>query len=80
MIVDSAAGLLADKTLLRDQSYIDGAWVSARSEFEITDPATRKRIATVANCGAEAAEQAIQAAVARSPPGLRRRARSAQRS
>ena len=60
MIVDSAAGLLADKTLLRDQSYIDGAWVSARSEFEITDPATRKRIATVANCGAEAAEQAVR--------------------
>lgn len=48
--------------LLRTQSYLDGQWVSAASEFPVLDPCTGQEIARVSNCGADEARVAVTAA------------------
>lgn len=48
--------------LLRTQSYVDGRWVSAASQFPVLDPCTGQEIARVANCGADEARAAVAAA------------------
>lgn len=48
--------------LLRTQSYLDGQWVSAASEFPVLDPCTGQEIARVSNCGADEARVAVAAA------------------
>jgi succinate-semialdehyde dehydrogenase/glutarate-semialdehyde dehydrogenase len=55
---------LNDPTLLRTGAYIDGAWVAARSgeTFAVTNPAGGATIATIADCGADDARAAIEAA------------------
>ena len=55
---------LDDPTLLRTGAYIDGAWISARSgaTFEVTNPAGGAVIAAIADCDAEDAAAAVEAA------------------
>jgi len=55
---------LQDQTLLRQQAYLDGAWIDADSgeKVPVTNPATGAQIATVPNMGGGEAERAIVAA------------------
>ena len=55
---------LADGTLLKTDSFIDGAWVPAASgaRFEVRNPADGMKLADVANGGAAEAARAISAA------------------
>lgn len=48
--------------LLRTQSYVDGQWVSAASEFPVVDPCTGQEMVRVSNCGADEARAAVVAA------------------
>lgn len=48
--------------LLRTQSYVDGRWVSAASDFPVVDPCTGQEIVRVSNCGADEARTAVVAA------------------
>lgn len=48
--------------LLRTQSYVDGRWVSAASEFPVLDPCSGQEIARVSNCGPAEARTAVAAA------------------
>ncbi|GAB2901405.1 NAD-dependent succinate-semialdehyde dehydrogenase [Microbulbifer echini] len=60
---------LNNPALLRTQSYINGQWIDADSgnTFDVTDPATGKVVASVANLGAEETRRAIEAANAAWP-------------
>ncbi|NBC22426.1 MAG: succinate-semialdehyde dehydrogenase [Gammaproteobacteria bacterium] len=55
---------LKDKSLLKTQAYIDGAWVDADDGAvnKITNPSTGETIAEVAKCGAKETERAVDAA------------------
>ncbi|MCO4785723.1 NAD-dependent succinate-semialdehyde dehydrogenase [Marinomonas atlantica] len=55
---------LAQPNLLRNQSYINGQWVSADSgkTFAVTNPANGETIADLADCGADETTRAIDAA------------------
>jgi len=55
--------------LLREQAYIDGAWVDADSGavIEVTDPATGERLGSVPKMGAVETRRAIDAAAAAMP-------------
>jgi succinate-semialdehyde dehydrogenase / glutarate-semialdehyde dehydrogenase len=61
--------LLSEPDLLKQQAFIAGQWVPAKSGhlFAVHNPATGQIIASVANLGAEEAEAAIQAAQAALP-------------
>ena len=58
----SPLAALADPTLLRTDALINGAWVPGSGRFDVDDPATGLRLATVANLGPADAEAAIAAA------------------
>lgn len=60
---------LKDPSLLRQQAYVDGAWVDAddKTSLAVTDPATGKEIATVPKMGAKETRRAIDAAEAAWP-------------
>ena len=58
---------LIDPTLLKEQCYVDGAWVG-RGESEVTNPATGAVIARVPRFGAEEATAAVDAAAAAFKP------------
>lgn len=58
---------LSDAALLRNQTYIDGAWVGAASSFEVNNPADGVTIGSVPNMGAADTEKAIAAAQAAFP-------------
>lgn len=55
---------LNDKSLFKTQAYINGQWVDADNgaTFNVTDPATGKVIAEVADLGAMQTRQAIESA------------------
>ena len=55
---------LTDKTLLRNQNYINGAWVDADngSTVAVTNPATGKLIIDIPNMGASETKRAIDGA------------------
>jgi len=55
---------LADPALFRTDAFIDGAWTASRdgSRFAVDDPATNAVLAQVANCDADDARRAIDAA------------------
>ncbi|KAK5719711.1 succinate semialdehyde dehydrogenase NADP+ linked [Elasticomyces elasticus] len=55
---------LNDKSLLKDQTYINGQWVGAKSgkTFEVHDPASGKLIGTMPEMDKEDTEAAIKAA------------------
>jgi len=52
---------LKDATLLREQCYIDGAWVGA-PVLPVNNPATGAELAKVAQLGAPETTQAVEAA------------------
>ncbi|WP_281556171.1 NAD-dependent succinate-semialdehyde dehydrogenase [Thalassomonas sp. RHCl1] len=54
--------LLKDTALFKQASFVNGAWLSAESFFSVTNPATGKVIAEIADAGVVEAELAIQAA------------------
>ena len=60
---------LKDPSLLRQQCYVDGAWVDADSggKIEVTNPATGEVIGTVPQAGAAETRRAIEAAAAAFP-------------
>jgi succinate-semialdehyde dehydrogenase / glutarate-semialdehyde dehydrogenase len=64
-----AAGIppLKDPALLRNQAYLNGAWVGAASNFDVTNPANGTTIGTVPNMGADDTHKAIAAANAAFP-------------
>lgn len=61
---NSSIPTLRDASLLKQQCYVNGEWVNAKSgkTFEITDPATGKVIGVNPECGKEDAEHAIAVA------------------
>ena len=65
---------VADTDLLRNQAYIDGAWVDADSgaTFPVVDPATAETIANLPRMGAVETRRAIEAAQ-RALPGWKHR-------
>ena len=60
---------LQDPTLLRHQSYLDGAWIDADSgmRFEVDNPADGTIVGSVPDCGAAETRRAITAANAALP-------------
>lgn len=55
---------LGNKNLLRTKGYINHAWVDAASgaTFDVTNPATLEKLATVPEMGAEDVDRAVEAA------------------
>lgn len=55
---------LKDKSLLRQQCYINGQWLDADSSetLDVTNPATGRKIGTVPKMGAKETRAAINAA------------------
>ncbi len=68
---------LKDPTLLRQQCYIDGQWLDARSGSTkpVTNPATGAVLGTVPNMGADETRAAIEAAAAAFPAWAARTAK-----
>ena len=64
MDVKSGTRALKDPALLRQQCYLDGAWVDADggATIEVTNPATGEIVATVPKMGAAETRRAIEAA------------------
>jgi succinate-semialdehyde dehydrogenase/glutarate-semialdehyde dehydrogenase len=54
--------LLKDQSLLKDDCYVDGKWVSGSARADVTNPATGEVIASVPTLGAEETRAAIRAA------------------
>ncbi|MCK6426599.1 MAG: NAD-dependent succinate-semialdehyde dehydrogenase [Burkholderiaceae bacterium] len=63
----SPLALLEDPSLLKTDALIDGEWVAGASRFDVTDPATGRKLADVARLGAAETEAAIAAANAAWP-------------
>ncbi|GIZ53250.1 NAD-dependent succinate-semialdehyde dehydrogenase [Noviherbaspirillum aridicola] len=63
----SSIPALKDASLLRDQAYLNGAWVNAETRFDVTNPADGATLCSVPNMGAAEAERAIAAAQAAFP-------------
>ncbi len=55
---------LDDKSLLKEQCYINGEWVGASETIDVTNPATGEVIATVPKMGAAETRKAIEGAYA----------------
>ncbi|NGZ85163.1 NAD-dependent succinate-semialdehyde dehydrogenase [Duganella aceris] len=53
---------LQDPTLLRQQCYIDGAWLDSGATLEVSDPASGAPLGTIPDMGAEETARAITAA------------------
>ena len=68
---------LSDPTLLRQQCYVDGAWIAADAggTVDVTNPATGAVIGTVPNMGAAETHRAIEAAAAAFPEWAARTAK-----
>jgi succinate-semialdehyde dehydrogenase/glutarate-semialdehyde dehydrogenase len=60
---------LKDAALLRQQCYVDGAWIDADSggRIEVTNPATGETLGTVPHLGVAETRRAIEAAAAAMP-------------
>ncbi|HEX2530124.1 MAG TPA: NAD-dependent succinate-semialdehyde dehydrogenase [Burkholderiaceae bacterium] len=58
---------LNDAGLLRNQAYLNGAWVGAAAGFEVRNPADGSTLGTVPNMGPGEAQAAIDAASAAFP-------------
>ncbi|NEX60737.1 NAD-dependent succinate-semialdehyde dehydrogenase [Noviherbaspirillum galbum] len=68
-MLNSVKGIpkLNDAALLRNQAYVNGAWIGAESTFDVTNPADGATLASVPNLGADDARRAIDAANAAFP-------------
>lgn len=63
----SPLDFLKDPTLLKTDAFINGQWVASPQRFSVSDPATQRVLAEVANLTPRHAEQAIAAAEAALP-------------
>ncbi|HEY8607504.1 MAG TPA: NAD-dependent succinate-semialdehyde dehydrogenase [Noviherbaspirillum sp.] len=63
----SSIPALNDASLLRNQAYVNGAWIGGESSFPVRNPADGGSIGSVPNMGAVEAQQAIDAAQAAFP-------------
>lgn len=72
---------LSDKSLFKQQTYVNGKWVDAKSgkTFEVTDPASGKVIGTMPEMNKEDTEEAIKAAAAALPSFRKTTARERSR-
>ncbi len=59
--------LLKDPTLLKTDGLVDGRWLKGKARFEVTDPATGRQLADVADLGPRETRAAIAAANAAWP-------------
>ena len=59
--------LLNDPSLLKTDALINGKWVKGKQRFDVTDPATGRKLADVADLGARETRTAIDAANAALP-------------
>jgi len=64
---DTPLALLKDPSLLKTDALINGKWVKGKARFDVSDPATGRKLADVADLGAREARSAIQAANAAWP-------------
>ena len=79
-VAGNGAPRLNDMSLLRQQAYVDGAWIDADSgeTIAVTNPATGEVLGTIPNLGAAETRRAIEAANRAWPAtGAPRSARSA---
>src|ERR1700737_4003583 len=69
MMLQAVKGVpqLNDASLLRNQAYLNGAWVKGSAAFDVTNPADGVTIGSVPNLGAKEAQAAIEAANAAFP-------------
>src|SRR5688572_26485056 len=58
----SLSDRLKDKSLLREQCYVDGQWIGAAQSIPVSDPASGDVIATVPRLGRSEVAKAIAAA------------------
>lgn len=63
----SPLSLLNDPSLLKTDALINGQWLAGSQRFDVTDPATGRKLADVANLGPADAEAAVAAAQAAWP-------------
>ncbi len=63
----SPLALLKDPSLLKTDGLINGKWVKGSSRFDVTDPATGRTLADVADLGAKETRAAVNAANAAWP-------------
>ena len=63
----SPLNLLNDPSLLKTGALIDGEWVASAARFDVNDPATGLKLATVSNLSASDATKAIASAHAALP-------------
>ncbi len=63
----SPLSLLNDPSLLKTDALINGKWIAGDSRFDVLDPSTGRKLADVANLGAQSASDAIDAANAAWP-------------
>ena len=63
----SPLGQLVDASLLVTDSLINGKWLKGKQRFDVTDPATGRKLADVADLGAKETKAAVDAANAALP-------------
>ena len=63
----SPLALLKDPSLLKTDALINGEWVKGSQRFDVLDPSNGRKLADVANLGADDAARAIAAADAAWP-------------
>ena len=66
-IPDTPLAQLRDPSLLKTDALITGKWVKGKARFDVTDPATGRKLADVADLGAKETKAAIDAANAAWP-------------
>ncbi|MFO1220917.1 MAG: NAD-dependent succinate-semialdehyde dehydrogenase [Burkholderiaceae bacterium] len=59
---NSPLATLADASLLKTDAFVGGQWVRGAARFDVIDPATGRKLADVANLGADETRGAIAAA------------------
>lgn len=67
--------ILTDKSLLKEQCYIDGKWVSGAASINVTNPVNEMIIGTVPKLGKVETRQAIEAAERAQKPWAKKSAK-----
>ncbi len=67
--------ILKDNSLLRDQCYIDGKWVSGSATIDVTNPVNETVVGTVPKLGKAEAKAAIEAASRAQKPWAKKTAK-----
>ena len=67
--------ILKDKSLLKDQCYIDGKWVSGSASIDVTNPVNEMVVGTVPKLGTAETKTAIEAAAKAQKPWAKKTAK-----